>query len=500
MSQRKINPQGTKKWVIPLLITLVFLAISVLIFFPISSEKPRDSAEITYNNNCGSCHLVPDPTKIPKSIWKNSVLPEMAARMGYGNYGKEKDYYPKESMIDSAQWLQIQNYVFNLAPDSIPNTPLRKGRAEELNQFVPSLQTLGNPKIAGAITNSKYDTASGYLFMANAYGQVHEWKDRFSMKRYFNSPIVSTISKEDTLYLTEIGIMKPSETVRGVIYTMHENLITPLFKNLHRPVYIEINDLNEDGKNEIVICEFGNYTGELSMLVQKDSIFEKKTLLALPGSIKVEIADMNNDGKKDIVALFSQGREGIYIFYQKENLQFDVDPVITLPPEYGSSWFTLVDYNRDGQLDIVLVNGDNADYSKFLKPYHGIRLFINKGNNAFEQKWFYPINGATRVMAEDFDQDGDLDFAVSSFFPDFKNAPEEGFVYLENKDPAHYSFVPHTTKKAASGNWLVMEKGDFDQDGDVDIMLGNFNLITSDKLKEKGKYDLLYLENNAIKN
>lgn len=499
MSQRKIKQRVTKKWVISLLLILVSLAILVLMFFPISSEKPFKSAENTYNTNCGSCHLVPDPTKIPKSIWKNSVLPEMAARMGYGNYGKEKDYYPKESMIDSAQWLQIQNYVLSLAPDRIPNVPSRNGRTKTLNQFTPSLQTLENPKIAGAITNSKYDTASGYLFMANAYGQVREWKDRFSIKRHFNSPIVSTILKEDTLYLTEIGIMKPSETALGALYAMHNGVIIRLFTKLHRPVYTEINDLNEDGKNEIIICEFGNYTGELSMLIKKDSTFEKRTLLALPGSIKVEVIDMNNDGKKDIVALFSQGREGIYIFYQKEDLQFDVAPVITLPPEYGCSWFSLLDYNNDGKLDIVLVNGDNADYSMFLKPYHGIRLFINEGNNAFEQKWFYPINGATRVMAEDFDQDGDMDFAVSSFFPDFKEAPEEGFVYLENKNPARYSFVPHTTKKAANGNWLVMDKGDFDQDGDVDIILGNFQLLTSDKLKAGVKHDLLYLKNNAIK-
>ena len=209
---------------------------------------------------------------------------------------------------------------------------------------------------------------------------------------------------------------------------------------------------------------------------------------------------MNNDGKKDIVALFSQGREGIYIFYQKENLHFDIEQVIALEPEYGSSWFTLLDYDNDGQLDIVLVNGDNADYSLFLKPYHGIRLFINEGSNTFEQKWFYAINGATRVMTEDFDQDGDIDFAVSSFFPDFKNAPEEGFVYLENKNPSAYSFVPHTTKKAASGNWLVMDKGDFDHDGDVDILLGNFDLFTSEKLKANDKQDFLYLENKLIKN
>ena len=45
-----------------------------------------------------------------------------------------------------------------------------------------------------------------------------------------------------------------------------------------------------------------------------------------------------------------------------------------------------------------------------------------------------------------------------------------------------------------------MDKGDFDRDGDIDLMLGSFSLQTSDKLKAGSKYDLLYLENKAVKN
>lgn len=195
--------------------------------------------------------------------------------------------------------------------------------------------------------------------------------------------------------------------------------------------------------------------------------------------------------------MFAQGREGIYIFYQKENLAFSVEQVIMMKPEYGLSWFTMLDYNNDGHLDMLLANGDNADYSRFLKPYHGIRLFINNGENKFKEEWFYPINGATRVLVDDFDIDGDLDFAVLSFFPDFNDCPEEGFVYLENKDAANYTFTPYITEAAKSGNWLVMDKGDFDEDGDVDIVLGNFSMFPANRFKSENKHDLLYLENTA---
>ncbi|KKK68214.1 hypothetical protein LCGC14_2946310 [marine sediment metagenome] len=265
---------GTKISISAFLFIVIIGIFFTAVFSPFSTEKPRKSAENTYNTNCGSCHLVPDPTKIPKSIWENSVLPEMAARMGYGNSTKSSYPSPEIPMIDSTEWNQIEHYILSLAPDSIPNVPSRKGRTEELSQFKSSLQTLGNPNIAGAITNIQYDTVSGYLFTANVYGQVREWRNRFSITKYFDSPVVSTILKKDTLYLTEIGIMKPSEDARGAIYAMHQGKVTSLFTKLHRPVYTEISDLNEDGKNEIIICEFGNYTGELSMLVKSFCVLE----------------------------------------------------------------------------------------------------------------------------------------------------------------------------------------------------------------------------------
>lgn len=152
-----------------------------------------------------------------------------------------------------------------------------------------------------------------------------------------------------------------------------------------------------------------------------------------------------------------------------------------------------------------MTNGDNADYSIFLKPYHGIRLFLNDGTNAFDQKWFYPIYGATRVLAEDYDLDGDIDFAVTALFNDTKNSPEEGFVYLENLTPNQFEFQPYTFEGNFTDGWLTMAKGDYDNDGDIDIMLGSFKVKglrktnSLFKSKEKSSIKLLLLENEENK-
>jgi hypothetical protein len=76
-------------------------------------------------------------------------------------------------------------------------------------------------------------------------------------------------------------------------------------------------------------------------------------------------------------------------------------------------------------MDLLYTNGDNADYSNSLKRYHGIRLFQNDGNFKFRQVWFYPLYGATKAVARDFDGDGDLDVAGIAFYPDFsRNRPK----------------------------------------------------------------------------
>ena len=493
-----------------------------LLFFSCQSENRNTSAEVArYNNHCGSCHLSPNPKNIPKAIWENDVLPEMGARMGYKYVADDLyDYiapeeqlhidqskkYPKQAIIDSATWWGIHDYIISLAPNSIPVDKTRQARNKALNQF--SIRTIDIAKQSSSIiTGLQFDTVGHYFSIGDASGDLNQWPiaNKKNIQQKFNSSITAYTQKQNDHYITEIGILNPSEIPKGVISKISGGKTDTIATALHRPVFTEILDLNEDGLDEFLICEFGNLTGQLTLLEQKGQAFLKRIVHKQAGAIKFEIADMNNDGKKDIIALFSQGNEGIFIFYQKNELQFTAEQVIRLPPEYGSSWFELIDYDDDGHLDIVLTNGDNADYSIFLKPYHGIRLFLNDGTNVYNQKWFYPIYGATRVLSDDYDLDGDIDFAVTALFNDTENAPEEGFVYLENLTANRFEFQSYTFKGNFTNGWLTMSKGDYDTDGDIDIMLGSFGVKGLRKTnslfesKEKSSIKLLLLENEVNK-
>ena len=57
-------------------------------------------------------------------------------------------------------------------------------------------------------------------------------------------------------------------------------------------------------------------------------------------------------------------------------------------------------------------------------------------------------------------------------FADYKNRPEEGFVYLENN--GSFNFKAYSLPEAKQGRWLTMDAGDLDGDGKTDLVLGNF--------------------------
>ncbi len=193
---------------------------------------------------------------------------------------------------------------------------------------------------------------------------------------------------------------------------------------------------------------------------------------AIPGATQVITGDFNHDGWPDFMALFAHADEGIRLFTNDRNGGFRERNLLTFPPVYGSTSFQLADFNRDGLPDIVYTCGDNSDYSRILKPYHGVYLFTNQGGNRFKQTYFYPIDGCTKAVAADFDGDGDTDLATIAFFADFQEKPDRTFLYFEQKGPSQ--FQPHAVPVHTYGRWLCLDAGDWDHDGDPDLVLGNY--------------------------
>lgn len=495
--------------------TILFFVI--LLTISCSSPKSKKQAAI-YQKQCSSCHLAPAINDLPKDIWADKILPDMGARMGIKdtaynpmkglsfseqNAINQTGIYPMKPSISISDWISLKEYIISMAPDSLPALD-HTNKSSELIQFLASPISLDSNK-GSLITFLEYSSENKNLKIGDISGNLFEYnyiQNKSSLISQFGSAVIAHTKNDINSYTTAIGNLNPSELSSGRVFTLADGKINPITEMLHRPVHTLVADLNKDGKDELVISEFGNLTGKLSLLTKTDSsIYKKSILLNQPGTIRVLSKDMDNNGKEDLIALTSQGDETITILYQQDDLKFIAEKVIRFSPIYGTSWFELIDYDGDGDYDIITVNGDNADKSYVQKPYHGLRIHINDGKNNFEEKYFYALNGATRLVARDFDKDGDVDFGVLSTFPDYDNNPEFSFVYLENVNSKIYSFNPFTFQDSKMGRWFLMDAGDIDNDGDDDIILSSFTYVFTPVPDELTKYwneknaDLMILEN-----
>lgn len=444
--------------------------------------------------HCGSCHQFPVPARLSKHFWRTRVLPQMAYRLGVKDpeYAvqinmqeeqqmREAGMFTNVAVIDSQAWRKIVDYYLREAPDSLPAPADRQKVVPGLDRFKPRDVDLGLG--AEALTcllhwspeQERLYVGDGrnQLLRLNGAGEI---VDRFRLQ---SPPLAVHAYPDGSAYLLAVGYFHPNDTPRGQLYHLSaDGKIKSLLEGLPRPVDMAFADLDDDGREDFVLCGFGHFSGRLSWFRSLGGEqFEENVLVSTPGAVKTYIIDFNGDGRPDILTLLAQGDERILVHYNEGGGQFREERLLRFDPVFGSVYFEPVDFDADGDLDILYVNGDNADFSYCLKPYHGLRLFENDGNNQFSEAFFFPIYGAFKVQARDFDADGDLDLAAISFFPDFEGAPEESFVYLENiSDSAGspYRFAPATFEVSPRGRWITMESADFDGDGDDDIALGSF--------------------------
>lgn len=209
--------------------------------------------------------------------------------------------------------------------------------------------------------------------------------------------------------------------------------------------------------------------------------------------------DLNGDGYEDFIVGSSTGYAP-QLFFQKEDGTFLNMPLFSSTEEmkYEEESMVLFDLDNDGDLDLYLVSGSNefAPESEFYVD----RLMINDGKGNFQQaKDRMPVikSSGSVVSPYDFDGDGYVDLFVGGRTP-FAQYPVPEKSFLLRNDQGILKDVTDNMAPKLRNIGMVTDATwhDIDSDGIKDLVIvGEFMPITFFK-NEKSK--LRKLENTGI--
>jgi FG-GAP repeat. len=214
----------------------------------------------------------------------------------------------------------------------------------------------------------------------------------------------------------------------------------------------------------LTICSFS------FLLINSSSaqIFREQTGIPLTGVSNSSVAwgDYNNDGYLDVLITGYDGSMPISKIYKNNGDEsFTEQTSINLPGVYNSS-VAWGDYNNDGYLDILLTgfNGSTA-ISKIYK---------NNGDNSFSEQTKIQLTGISSgsVAWGDYNNDGYQDILLTGAFGNAYYSK----IYKNNGDGS-FTELANTTLAEVAGSSVAW--GDYNNDGNLDILLTGYCLSTS---------------------
>ena len=266
-----------------------------------------------------------------------------------GDEVQKAGMFPPKPLIHEDEWQAIKNFYLQNAPDQLPEVTLKNIAIGGHPFEVIEAKTQLSPPSSTFVRFS--DDGSFYIGDAHSQSLLHfDHNQKLLQAGKTREGTVWMNELHEALWITVMGSFSPTDAPKGFIMTLPKDGKTaPLLpiQHLKRPVHTLMEDFNQDGFTDVVVCEFGKWTGGLSLFLQHENGFNKVTLDSRPGATKAYARDWNHDGLMDIAALFAQGDEGIDLYLNKGNGIFEKQKLLQFSPSNGSSFFNLYDYDGD---------------------------------------------------------------------------------------------------------------------------------------------------------
>jgi hypothetical protein len=228
-------------------------------------------------------------------------------------------------------------------------------------------------------------------------------------------------------------------------------------------------DIDGDGKEDLIIGS----TNKLptTIFLRRGEVFVRSDIKGLTGmkefsEVDLAIVDIDGDGDNDVITVaggYENQREEDYrhYLYTNQDSSFIRVPLPVQP--FIASVIRPCDFDHDGDQDFFI--GSRVRNGKFPYSNQSLVLINDMGRPAVDTSFCFDLGMVTDAIWSDYNNDGWEDLILSREWNSLaimKN--ERGKKLVPASVPGFQDY---------QGLWYTLAEGDFDSDGDKDLIAGN---------------------------
>ncbi|ARV14671.1 VCBS repeat-containing protein [Polaribacter sp. SA4-12] len=302
------------------------------------------------------------------------------------------------------------------------------------------------------------------------------------------------INKKKTLFTEVDNLLQPKHK-ENELNDFDKQVLLPHKMSTLGPA-LAVADVNNDGLDDYFIG--GSFGNPSQLYLQKEGNFIKAEIPTiekdkLSEDLGALFFDADLDGDKDLYVVsggyeYAQNSSMLQDRFYENDGKGGFKKLVNSLPKFSSSGSKAyqLDYNKDGKQDVLVLGRQVSGKYPLPATCYLLKNNSTPSNIKFEDTsttLFSGLGMATSAVITDFNNDSWQDIIIVGEWMNIR-------VFKNNKGTFTEVSEEMRLTKDTTGWWWSINQGDFDNDGDIDYILGNNGLNYKYKATENETFDI----------